>query len=85
MIRNIVLLTVLICTFINTTNAQNYYPADVGNVWILESEDGTERITYAIGPTDEQFNGKQGRILRLTSAVLGTTAANTSTFFPPSR
>ena len=81
MIRNTVLLTVLLCAFLNTTYAQNYYPADVGNIWILESEDGTERITYAIGKTDERFNGKQGRILRLTSAVLGTTAANTSTFF----
>ena len=81
MIRNTVLLAVLLCAFINATHAQNYYPADVGNVWILESEDGTERITYAIGKTDERFNGEQGRILRLTTAVLGTTAANTSTFF----
>ena len=81
MIRNTVLLTVLLCASINTIHAENYYPADVGNIWILESEDGTERITYAIGPTDEQFNGKQGRILRLTTAVLGTNTANTSTFF----
>lgn len=81
MIRKIVLPIVLLCVFINITNAQDYYPTDIGNVWILESEDGTERITYAIGKTDERFNGEQGRILRITSAVLGTTAANTSTFF----
>ena len=81
MIRNTLLLTVLLCAFISTTNAQNYYPTDIGNVWILDSEDGTERITYAIGTTDEHFNGEQGRILRITTAVLGTTAANTSTFF----
>ena len=80
MIRNIVLLTVLLCAFINTTDAQDYYPTDIGNVWILESEDGTERITYAIGTTNERFNGEQGRILRVTTAVLGTTAVNTSTF-----
>ncbi len=80
MIRNIILLTILLCAFINTTNAQNYYPADIGNVWILESADGTERITYAIEKTDERFNGKQGQIFRITTAVLGTTAANTSTF-----
>ncbi len=81
MIKNTVLLTVLLCAFSYTTNAQNYYPADVGNIWILESEDGTERITYAIGRTDERFNGEQGQTLRITTAVLGTTAANTSIFF----
>ena len=81
MIRNTILLTILLCAFINTTNAQNYYPVDIGNVWILESEDGAERITYAIGTTDELFNGKQGRILKITTAVLGTTTANVSTFF----
>lgn len=81
MIRNTVLLALLLCTFVNITNAQNYYPTDIGNVWILESEDGTERVTYAIGKTDERFNGEQGRILRITTTVLATTAANTSTFF----
>lgn len=81
MIRNIVLLTVLLCVFVNVTNAQNYYPADIGNIWILESEDGAERITYAIGTTNELFNGEQGRTLRITTATLGTTTANTSTFF----
>ena len=81
MIRNTVLLSILLFAFINTTNAQNYYPADIGNIWILESEDGAERITYAIGTTDERFNGEQGRILRITTAVLGTIAARTSTFF----
>ena len=81
MIKNTVLLAALLCAFTNITNAQVYYPTDIGNVWILESEDHTERITYAIGKTDERFNGKEGRILRITTAVLGTTTANTSTFF----
>ena len=81
MIRNIVLFIMLLCAFTNITDAQNYYPTDIGNVWIMESEDGAERITYAIGTTDERFNGEQGRILRMTTAVLGTSTANTSTFF----
>lgn len=70
----------MLCALTNISDAQNYYPVDIGNTWTLESEDGTERITYAIGTTEELFNGKQGRILRLTSAVLGTSKANTSTF-----
>ena len=81
MIRNTALLIALLCAFVNVASTQSYYPVDIGNVWILESEDGTERITYAIGTTDERFNGEQGRILRITTAVLGTTSANTSTFF----
>ena len=80
MIRSTVLLIALLCAFTNITNAQNYYPVDVGNTWTLESEDGTERITYAIGTTDERFNGKQGRTLNITTAVLGTSTENTSTF-----
>ncbi len=80
MIRNTLLLTAMLCAFTNITAAQNYYPVDVGNTWTLENEDRTERITYAIGAAEEQFNGKQGRILRLTTAVLGTSSANTSTF-----
>ena len=80
MIRNVALLAALLCAFTNITNAQTYYPTDIGNVWILESEDRTERITYAIGKTDERFDGKEGRILRITTAVLGTTTANVSTF-----
>ena len=81
MIRITLLLTLLFCAFIHTTKAQNYYPADIGNIWILDSEDGTERITYAIGTTREQFNGKSARTLRVTTTVLGTTKANTNTFF----
>ena len=81
MIRNIVLLIVSLCVFVNITSAQNYYPAEIGNTWILENADGTERITYAIGTTDEHFDGEQGRVLRITTAVLGTNTANTSTFF----
>lgn len=81
MLRNTVLLITLLCVLTNISEAQNYYPVDIGNNWILESEDGTERVTYAIGTTDELFNGTQGRVLRITTAVLDTTTAQTNTFF----
>ena len=80
MMRNAVLFTLLFCAFAGTTNAQNYYPADIGNIWVLESEDSAEQITYAIGTTHERFNGEQGHILRITSAILGTGSENASTF-----
>ena len=80
MVKNTVLLVVLLCTFANITNAQDYYPVDIGNTWVLESTDGTERITYTIEATDELFNGAQVRILEITTEVLGTSRVTTSTF-----
>ena len=80
MVRNTVLLVALLCAFDNMTDAQNYYPADVGNTWVLESTDGAERTTYTIGATDESVNGTQVRILEIITEVLGTTTVSTSTF-----
>lgn len=80
MVRNTVLLVVLLCAFANITNAQNYYPVDIGNTWVLESTDGTERITYKIEATDESFNGTQARVLKIITEVLGTSTLKTSTF-----
>ena len=80
MVRNTILLITLLCAFVSVTEAQNYYPADVGNTWVLESEDGAERVTYAIEATDERFDGEETRILKLTTEVLGTSTVNTNTF-----
>ena len=80
MIRNTVLFIVLFCAFVNIANAQNYYPAAIGNTWVLESTDGAERMTYKIEATDELFNGAQVRILEIMAEVLGTSAATTNTF-----
>ena len=79
MIRNTVLLIVLLCAFANMAGAQNYYPVDIGNTWVLESTDGTERITYKIEAADEPFNGVQVLILEITTEVLGTSSVRTST------
>ena len=35
-------------TFALTATAQNYYPAEIGNEWILDSTDGKERQTYTL-------------------------------------
>ena len=70
----------LLCAFVSVTDAQNYYPTDVGNTWILESEDGAERVTYAIEAADEPVDGEEVRILKLTTEVLGTSTINTNTF-----
>ena len=80
MIKNTVLLMAILCAIISTVSAQNYYPADVGNTWVLESTDGAERATYALEKPDADFGNEQFRTLKITTEVLGTSAANMNTF-----
>ena len=80
MIKNTVLLTAVLCAFVSTTSAQNYYPTDIGNTWIMESTDGAERITYTLETADEARNGEAFRTLKIITEVLGTSTANTNTF-----
>lgn len=80
MVRNTGLLVALLCAFVNIAEAQNYYPADIGNTWVLESTDGAERTTYTIEATDEAVNDEPVRILEITTEVLGTSTLRTSTF-----
>ena len=80
MLRNTVLLVALLCAFANMADAQNYYPVDVGNTWVLESTDGAERTTYTIEATDESVNGQPVHILEITTEVLGTSTIRMSAF-----
>ncbi|RKU12006.1 hypothetical protein C6503_18085 [Candidatus Poribacteria bacterium] len=60
----------IICGFALTATAQNYYPLEVGNTWILESTDGAERLTYSItGP--EVINGQELKILNIVTSLTG--------------
>lgn len=42
-----------ICNFTYTAEAQNYYPADVGNEWVLERTDGNQHLTYSLEEPDD--------------------------------
>ena len=58
----------IICGFALTATAQNYYPLEVGNIWILESTDGAEKLTYSItGP--EVINGQELKILNIAASL----------------
>ena len=60
----------IICGFALTATAQNYYPLEVGNTWVLESTDGAERLTYSItGP--EVIDGQALNILNIASSLAG--------------
>ena len=80
MIRNTVLLTVILCALVNATSAQNYYPTDIGNTWVLESQDGAERATYTLEAPDEDVSSEKFRTLKIVTEVLGTDAVDTNTF-----
>ena len=77
----LLLVLVLVYSFTFPTSAQNYYPSDIGNMWVLESEDGTERLTYTLETTEERFNGKEVRLLKITAEVLGTDVSSVDELF----
>ena len=60
--------------------AQNYYPADVGNTWVLESVDGEEQSTYTLeGP--ETIDGEERILLKIRNEELSTGEVDTDTYF----
>ena len=61
----------LVCSFALTAAAQNYYPAEVGNTWTLNTADETEQRRYMITGT-EDFNGLEVLILDIETEALGT-------------
>ncbi len=61
--------------------AQNYYPTTLGNIWVMETEDGTERLTYTVEASDEVINGKKLGLIKLTTETLGADFATTEKFF----
>lgn len=65
------LVLVLVYGFAFTAAAQNYYPADVGNIWVLENTDADERRTYSLeGP--ENYEGTEVITLKIEIEELST-------------
>ncbi len=63
-----------------TATAQNYYPADIGNMWILESSDGERRSIYTLeGP--EVINGEEHILLKIKTEELSTGKAETDQYY----
>ena len=63
-----------------TATAQNYYPADIGNMWVLESSDGAEQTTYSLeGP--EIINGEEHILLKITTEEISTGESDTDQYF----
>ena len=77
----IILMTCLIISITITAASQNYYPTNLGNIWIMESEDKTERLTYTLEASEESINGKELALLKITTETLGTDVIMTEKFF----
>ena len=65
----------LIFNFNGATIAQNYFPTEIGNTWILNSQDKAERITYTIEASDETINDIELLIIKTVTETLGTDVA----------
>jgi len=67
----VVLVLGFVCGLAFTAAAQNYYPAEVGNTWVLENADVEERRTYSLeGP--ETINGTEVITLKIEIEELST-------------
>lgn len=61
----------IICGFALTATAQNYYPAEVGNTWVLLSTDGADRRVYTFeGP--ETVDGEEFILMNIAKETVGT-------------
>lgn len=68
------------CSLAFTATAQNYYPAEVGNVWVLERDDAEEQRTYSLeGP--ETVNGTEVITLKIETKELSTGDLDTDKYF----
>ena len=75
-----VLVLGFVCSFVFTAAAQNYYPAEVGNIWVLENNDVEERRTYSLeGP--ETVDGTEVITLKIETEELSTGELDTDKYF----
>ena len=75
-----VLVLGFVCNLTFTVAAQNYYPAEVGNIWVLERSDAKERRTYSL-EDPETVNGIELITLKIKIEELGTGDAHTDEYF----
>lgn len=79
--KKLFFIAILTLTYAVIANAQIYYPTDLGNEWVLETEDGTERITYSIETSDETINEKKLALLKIQHETIGTDSITTERYF----
>ena len=80
--RVVLSLVFLLCSSIVTTaEVVEYYPTDLGNIWVLETADGTERVTYTIEGSEERIDGKEIAHFTRTVETEGTDETTGEVYF----
>ena len=70
----------IVCSFALTATAQNYYPANVGNIWVFLSTDGAEQLTYTL--EEPEASDIEGLILlNIANQAIGTDTSVVSKYF----
>ena len=70
----------IVCSFALTATAQNYYPANVGNMWVFLSTDGAEQLTYTLEePEASDIDGLI--VLNIANQAIGTDTVVVSKYF----
>lgn len=76
------LVLLLLCSrIVATAETVAYYPTDLGNIWVLETEDGAERATYTIEASEEHIDGKEIALFKRTAETLGSDEITGETYF----
>ena len=75
------LVFLLLCLSGVTAETVEYYPTDLGNVWVLETTDGTERVTYTIEASEERIDGKEIAHFKRTAETAGTDETTGEVYF----
>ena len=64
-----------------TAETVAYYPTDLGNIWVLETADGTERVTYTIEASEERIDGKEIARFKRIAETAGADETTGETYF----
>lgn len=80
----VVLALVILCLYssvVATAETVEYYPTDLGNIWVLETADGTERVTYTLEASEERIDGKEIARFKRTAETLGADETTGEVYF----
>lgn len=77
------LLVVLLLYSSITATAETvaYYPTDLRNIWVLETVDGTERVTYTIEASEERIDGQEIALFKRTAETAGAEETTGEVYF----
>ncbi|MXY99889.1 hypothetical protein F4Y93_04290 [Candidatus Poribacteria bacterium] len=71
----------LYSSMVATAEVVEYYPTDLGNIWVLETTDGTERVTYTIEASEERIDGKEIALFKRTAETMGADETTGEVYF----